>query len=405
MKNVCSKDLYTANITTLDHVTGYNWKMNNVQIGNAGTVVYNFSNAGSYDLQLDLQTEIGCTATVIKKVIIHALPVPNAAADTTICRGSTIQLRSFDGTIYQWDPAPSLQNANSSVATISPSTTNRYFVTVTNQYGCTQKDSVLVTVDQPTGLNLSQDKKICIGDKTQLKATANAASFLWSGGEGLSSTSIAAPFAQPSVTSTYQVIAYSSNVCKNDTGHITISVGYIPKINAGADRIVEANEKVQLGVNVNTTDISEYNWQLPDGLNCNDCPNPTFNAVKDVTYTVAIKTSYGCTASDDIHFTVVPAKPTLLMPTAFSPNNDGLNDRFYVKGYGLVTVKSMIIFNNWGQKVFEKYNVPANDPSQGWDGGVKGEPAGSTASFVYILSVITKNGEELHSKGSVVIVR
>lgn len=61
-------------------------------------------------------------------------------------------------------------------------------------------------------------------------------------------------------------------------------------------------------------------------------------------------------------------KGQLYITNAFSPNNDGLNNRFYIKGYNIASMKRMMIFNRYGQTFFEKQNVTINDKSEGWVG-------------------------------------
>jgi gliding motility-associated-like protein len=55
------------------------------------------------------------------------------------------------------------------------------------------------------------------------------------------------------------------------------------------------------------------------------------------------------------------------VPSAFSPNGDGKNDRIYVRGYGIKTIK-WEIYNRWGILMFS-----TNDLAEGWDGKYKGE--------------------------------
>ncbi|MFT3680655.1 MAG: PKD domain-containing protein [Ferruginibacter sp.] len=396
---------FKAAITTDEAVTNYTWKLNNAVAGSGNNLSYEFKAAGTYTLSLEINTAAGCAAAAGKTITIHALPVPNASADTTVCKGSTIYLHSQDGTTYQWQPATLLQNANTAAPAALIQKEGDFYVTVTNQYGCSQKDTVHVNADEPVNLVVDNDKTICTGSNVQLKASANAVGYLWNNETTLNNKAIAAPVAQPSATTIYQVIAFSGNSCKNDTAGIKVSVGNIPTVNAGENKTVEANSAVQLNAVSSNNESVQFTWTNSEGLSCSNCSNPSFTAVKDITYTVTVKTTYGCTASDDIFIKVMPAKAHLYMPSAFSPNNDRLNDFFYVKGYGLVTVKSMIIFNRLGQKVFEKQNVPANDPSLGWNGDVNGEPAGGNESFIYIVVVIDKDGKEQTLKGTVTIVK
>jgi hypothetical protein len=65
----------------------------------------------------------------------------------------------------------------------------------------------------------------------------------------------------------------------------------------------------------------------------------------------------------------------------------------------------MVIFNRWGQKVFDKQNILVNDPTQGWDCKVNGMPADGTEAFVYVLEVICKDGQTFNYKGTIMVVR
>jgi gliding motility-associated-like protein len=94
----------------------------------------------------------------------------------------------------------------------------------------------------------------------------------------------------------------------------------------------------------------------------------------------------------------------LFVPNAFSPNGDGVNDRFYPGGTGINRIKSLRVFNRWGEIVFEKADFSANDAAYGWDGKYKGI---LLAPDVYIWSseVICENNEVLSFKGDVSLLR
>jgi gliding motility-associated-like protein len=156
---------------------------------------------------------------------------------------------------------------------------------------------------------------------------------------------------------------------------------------------------------VSANDINKYLWSPATGLSCVDCADPRFIADNNITYRVTVETIYKCIASDEVKIFVFCGKGQLYIPNAFTPNNDGLNDRFYIKGYGLARVKRILIFDRWGKRVFERQNVPVNDPSFGWDGLVNGEPVDNTSAFVYILDVICKDGQEFNLRGTVMLVR
>jgi gliding motility-associated-like protein len=93
----------------------------------------------------------------------------------------------------------------------------------------------------------------------------------------------------------------------------------------------------------------------------------------------------------------------VFIPNAFSPDGDGLNDIFMIRGRG-ITVKSFRIFNRWGEMVFEKQNFFPDDPKFGWDGKVKGVPA-TPDVFVYTAEIFCDNGIPYTYKGNVTILK
>ena len=88
----------------------------------------------------------------------------------------------------------------------------------------------------------------------------------------------------------------------------------------------------------------------------------------------------------------------LFIADAFSPNGDGVNDVLYVRGNGVAELE-FLVYNRWGQKVFESHDV-----DQGWDGTFKGKALNSEV-FVYYIKAISKQGEEIEMKGDVSLVR
>ena len=91
------------------------------------------------------------------------------------------------------------------------------------------------------------------------------------------------------------------------------------------------------------------------------------------------------------------------IPNTFTPNRDGKNDVFYVKGRGVGLIKSMKIFNRWGEMVFEKTNFEIDDRSAGWNGFYKGMLA-PVGTYVYFAEMECEGEEPFSMKGTVTIV-
>jgi gliding motility-associated-like protein len=94
----------------------------------------------------------------------------------------------------------------------------------------------------------------------------------------------------------------------------------------------------------------------------------------------------------------------LFVPNTFSPNGDGMNDVFFPRGTGLFNIKSMRVFNRWGQVVFENTNFQPNNAVYGWDGRYEGKQQNPDV-YVYVLEVICNNGTTLFAKGNVTLLR
>ena len=153
-----------------------------------------------------------------------------------------------------------------------------------------------------------------------------------------------------------------------------------------------------------TGNITSFNWMPATSLSCTDCPSPYANPKWSTKYTVQIDDKYGCKNSGDVNVVVVCNNQNFFVPNTFSPNGDGRNEVFYAKGTGLFKIKSMRIFNRWGQVVFEKKDVAPNDPSVGWNGMFNGKPV-SADVYIYTMEIMCDNNTVIPVKGNVTLLR
>jgi gliding motility-associated-like protein len=94
----------------------------------------------------------------------------------------------------------------------------------------------------------------------------------------------------------------------------------------------------------------------------------------------------------------------VFLPNTFSPNGDGQNDIFYIRGKGINTVKSFRIYNRWGQLIFERSNFNIEDPTFGWDGKAKGVLVDPDV-FIYVAELVCDTNEPFTLKGNVMLLR
>lgn len=139
-----------------------------------------------------------------------------------------------------------------------------------------------------------------------------------------------------------------------------------------------------------------WNWSPPFGLNCTDCEQPMAMPEQSTTYLVTATTSDGC--QDTAQTQLVVRTSEVYIPTAFSPNNDGLHDRLDVFAMSAKTFH-IRIYNRWGEIVFE-----SQDMQQKWDGTFKGDIC-PTDQYVYVVDVVWQNDKAYHKQGMVMLLR
>ncbi len=159
--------------------------------------------------------------------------------------------------------------------------------------------------------------------------------------------------------------------------------------------------RLELLTNVPPAEVASIVWSPAP---CPECMSVSLRPSFTDTYAVTVTNQNGCSASAELTV-LVDRRPAVFIPNAFSPNNDGFNDRLLVfAGKQVSHVRSFLIFDRWGEAVYEVYQFPPNDPAYGWDGSYRGQPLQS-AVFVYVAEVETIDGEVHLLKGDVTLVR
>ncbi|QQS31320.1 MAG: PKD domain-containing protein [Sphingobacteriales bacterium] len=165
--------------------------------------------------------------------------------------------------------------------------------------------------------------------------------------------------------------------------------------------LVQYGEPVTLSVNAfGLWGSLTYEWTaggLPFACQDSIC---TFYPLDPTTYTVLVTDIFGCTASASIDIDVrMPNR--MLIPNAFSPNGDAINNIFRVAGYNIESYR-LSVWNRMGQKVYD--GGYTSDISQGWDGRYHGKDA-ELGVYNYIANVRYKDGTEENLKGNVTLIR
>src|SRR4029079_1810099 len=154
--------------------------------------VQNFVTAGNYKIQLVVYSTPVCADTVYKQLSVHPNPVISPSPkDTLICKGDSLTITAHDGVNYEWSSTIPISNPASSLIKVSPVVNTVYKVKVTNQHGCSSRDSSVIRVSQPFKITVNPlADSICYSSSTQLNAQG-AVNYKWSPSSTLNSSTIA----------------------------------------------------------------------------------------------------------------------------------------------------------------------------------------------------------------------
>jgi gliding motility-associated-like protein len=380
------------------------WKFDSGTTSTLQTLNLSYPNAGVYGVTLVGTTLSGCVDSVRRNIRIHPIPVVDAGRDTVMCLGTPVQLQATGALTYFWlPPSDGTLSCNTCAAPLAnPPRDTLYVVRGRTIFGCEAQDTVLVRVLQRPVLVVQPSVfNICIGNSAQLQASG-AQRYLWSPAGTLNNPTIFNPRATPIVNTVYTVVATDSLGCFTDSANVTVNVLARPTVNAGPDQTIVGGTSATINTTV-SGGVTGYNWLPSNTLSCGNCPAPVATPRTTTNYIVRVTGPGGCVASDTVTIFVTCGEQNFFIPNTFSPNGDGMNDVFYPRGRGIQRIRSMTIFNRWGERVYEKREFAVNDPSLGWNGRVNGKQATSDV-YTYVIEIICENNLVIPYRGNVTLI-
>ena len=372
------------------------------------------ADSGIYTLNVTLD---GCTGQPMSNLVIVSskLSTVNAGTNKTICNNDSIALTgivtgfSSTGTWStsgsgHFNPSNDVLNAVY-VPGATDITAGNVFLTLqsTNNGTCTPaSQTIKVTLVAPPASYSGVDQTICSYDKVVLNGSgANLTSVTWSSsGTGYFSPSAHAfhvtytPGAADIKQGKLQLMmsSFGNATCKPATDTTNIVIVAAPVVNAGEDKTILQGQVVILQSAVTGT-VKDYLWTPGTWLIDNTQPAATVTPLDDITYTVTVTDAQGCKASDSVKVNVLFP---LIIPNAFSPNGDGINDKWNIDNLSKYPGCTVEIFTRYGQLIYysKGYNIS-------WDGLYYGQVM-PTGTYYYIIN--TNQGLPVY-KGWVQLMR
>lgn len=334
-----------------------------------------------------------CTDTDAVNITVNPLPATNAGNDAYMCEGAGYQLNGSGGVSFTWHPGHLVSDSAIANPNVLIADTTIFSLTSYNSFGCENHDTVTIAVQHPISLAVASAADLCEGDSVTLTA-GGGIYYEWSPAGGITGNNGSDYTVFPKTNTQYTVII--SNDCFADTGYVDVVIRPLPVADAGEDTTIVRDEFVTL--NGTATGTNNY-WEPPDGLENPNSLTTSASPFNTTTYVLTSLTEYGCKATDDVIIRVEVVN-LIEIPTAFSPNNDGVNDIYRIlKVLNVQQIDFFKIFNRWGQVVFE-----TNDIRQGWDGTVYGVPQ-DVGVYAFIIKALNRDGEILVKDGNVTLVR
>lgn len=385
-------------------LSNYTFKEGVTTLGTSSTGSITITNFGVGIHQVYCTAVDGLGYTITSDTIsITILNTPSASilppGPVNFCQGDSVLLTASSGTSWLWSNGASSQ-------AIYVKTGGSYSVTVTISGGCTALSSpVSVSMNTYPAMATTQNDSICKGETATLTVSSTpGASFYWytapTGGSWLGTGATYTTAALNNTTAYYAELR-SAQGCINPNRFAAYAiVAPSPQLAFTTTNSSGTGGGLQVFFVNSSSNAIQYQWNFGDPgspENYSSLANPVHQYSQPGNYSVILTGTNSSGCSDSITQVIaVDRNSEVFIPTAFTPNQDGKNDMFRVRGNNIETVR-INIYNQWGERI---YNAPLNF----WDGKVRGDLV-QNGTYMYVIDVIFKNNQTETYKGAVTVIR
>lgn len=310
---------------------------------------------------------------------------------------------------YGWNTSPAQSGATATNLSAAV-----YTLTITDSVGCSA--TLTDTIKDPTPVTVTTQgaNSRCYNNPNGgVIATATGGygpyTYILDGVYQTSDTFVGLPPAN------YVLLVMDANGCQSTSSFVVGAVSTVSVTLSVTDPRILTGMKTQLSaVATSDTTITHYFWSpvtidsadVFDFSGCgdtSDCSVPYVMPPFTTTFMVRVENADSCFATDTITV-YVDNQPGEFEPTAFTPNGDGLNDRFALTYLGASKIE-VTIYNRWGEKIYYNGNQTNSlNATDGWDGTDHGKEAPQD-TYVWVSSVTYFNGVVKNKTGTVTLMR
>lgn len=320
--------------TKYGFTTGWKWLFGNlkdaVDSSNLQNPIYTYPDSGTYHIQFIVGNTFGCTDTIHNDLYIrNSASINLIPHDTLICTIDTLQLLTGNTGVYSWSPNYNISSLTSANPLVSPDVPTKYYVSLTDVFGCINTDSVFVNVVDKVTLSAGPDSTICRTDGLVLGTVSDALHYIWTPATYLNSDTAKNPVANPLVANITYSVTGNIGKCRASS-MVTITTLPYPPAYAGRDTTVCFGISVPL----QATGGLYYQWSPPTFLSATNIANPVaVNPTVSTQYIVAVRDIVGCLkpAFDTV---IVTVDPYFLADAGPADTTAVLGEPLYLLGTG-----------------------------------------------------------------------
>jgi gliding motility-associated-like protein len=342
----------------------------------SNNATYNITQPGVYWVQV--QDYCGNTYSDTLQVYTKRNQL-NLGNDTSLCTTSILLNVGTGFKNYLWQ--------NGSIdATFTVTQPGIYYVKAINYCNEVFNDTIQIFAI-PNLPNLGNDFVYCPGKSYTLQAPPNYKNYLWSTGAISESIIVNNP-------GIYYVrlIDYCNNITSDTIAIKPTNYTF----EANTDTSICLTDVATLTA---TAGYTNYLWLPNNYINNNTLAQVVVNPNATITYMVSAEVFPNCRLQDTVTVYIKNCPEFFYMPTAFTPNNDGINDFIKPIIGGVITAYEFVIYNRWGQKIFSTSNK-----QNGWNGKLN-STLQANDSFVWICKYTTTGKKQVLKKGTLICVK
>jgi gliding motility-associated-like protein len=397
---ICRNSDILFQATDVLNVFDFKWDFGDGYAGTGNNVTHRFDNAGFIHPVLFLRANEENTCN---KAIIDTLYILEQTANFTFdsqmgCVPLSSQFKnlSTNSTSWLWDFGDgNVSSIKEPIHQFNKPGNYQVSLKAMHDLGCSE------TFTQGTfevfplpDISINPDTVICQGDVATLTATGGV-TYNWQPANLLSTPSLSNTEAKPGQSTRFKVDVTDLNHCL-DSAFVNVWVQLPLEVNLRDTSIIIGET---FRPDIFDPAVETYNWTPSLNVSCTYCSDPMLSPLETTLYTIAVTDTSNCFTTQHPFLLTVEKKYSVDLPNTFTPNNDGINDRVFVKGWGIKELISFQIHNRFGQLVYDSTQI-----EEGWDGNFKGKPL-PIETYSFKVSVRTYENTILSKTGTIKIIR